>query len=331
MTTVPGRKRAQLRVDDVSVLAETPQGPTVVGGIALAADDDGLTVIGPDPASQRVLPWRALAGFVCQEPTTLPDGEPATILEVGLAQGRTLKFLLPVGQVPPSETIVLETELAALASQFGGGPALTVVNADGDLRSAAAPLGPVAAPAPAPAAPVVAAAVAAPEPAADVAPVTVEAAAPAGPVNGVAHPAPVPAPAATAPSTAAAAVRTSSVPVQHVSSAVPAEPVVAVHHVPSPAPAVAASPPPAAAPLAEASVTASRPPRLRLRSRQDDNRLSVEAKMMMMMVAMLLSVDAFLFVYVTHKPATPTTPTTPAASVPATTHTGSQGSTQSGR
>ncbi len=187
MTSLPPRKRTFLRLDDICVVANTPSGISVVPGVALVADEDGVAVVGPDPSARHLLPWPALSGFTCQEQSTLPDGRPATVLEVELAQGRVLRFLVPVEKVPPSETIVLETQLQALAAAHGGGTTWSSEPA----------------PAAAPSAPVQSAAV---QPVQQMAPATqpnapqqVAASVPVAPVAPAAQPAPEPQPVAEAP------------------------------------------------------------------------------------------------------------------------------------
>ena len=88
--------------------------------MSVVADPKGFTLSGPDPGTERTIPWEQTTGFTCQRPARLLDGSPATVLEVGLANGRVLELLLPVTRVPPSETVVVETELAVMAEQYGG-------------------------------------------------------------------------------------------------------------------------------------------------------------------------------------------------------------------
>src|SRR5580700_7803617 len=88
--------------------------------MSVVADSRGFTLTGPEPGAERTIPWALTTSFTCQRPARLPDGSPATMLEVGLANGRTLQLLLPVNRVPPSETVVVETELAVMSEQYGG-------------------------------------------------------------------------------------------------------------------------------------------------------------------------------------------------------------------
>ena len=92
-------------------------------------------------------------------------------------------------------------------------------------------------------------------------------------------------------------------------------PVLPVTHVPTPA---EGSRPPPAKPEGKAS---------RWRRRDPGRKVSVEAKLMMVIVGLLLSVDAFLFVYVTHSHSTtpPSNPqvttSAPSGSTPPASHT----------
>lgn len=326
MTSLSNRKRSLLRIDDVSVAVETGQGPAVVTGIVLLADDDGLAVVGPEPTSRHVLPWTALRSVACQEPTTLPAGEPATVLEVVLAQGRSLRFMLPVSQVRPSETIVLETQLAALLSQHGDLPATPTDAAPLEaepmthMQSASDPSSPGdgatdqtsgsgLSAGPSPSGPASPAGVSVDAPATAVTPgvavgdggetVAATAARPAAsrPAASSAGPAPsvpvhfvTPQADPTAPPAPAAVTTPGSD--GHVAARPTATPSIPVHHVTTP--------------TSDTVVARPEPGHGRRRStrRRDGKGVSIEAKLMMVMVALLLGLDGFLFVYVTHnKPA----------------------------
>ena len=188
----PRRKRGQLRLDEVWLVADTPQGSSMVPGISLVADGDGLTVVGPNPDAEHVLRWPTTTSFTCQRQAQLSDGRPATMLEIGRVDGRVLRFLLPVARVAPAETVVLEAQLETLAAQNG---AMLVPKAPVTPAAPAAPAAPALSMTPPPAPGPVAAA---PAP-------VVAAAAPLAQV-GQAPPAPpgfVPAPVAGDPSLAA--------------------------------------------------------------------------------------------------------------------------------
>jgi hypothetical protein len=121
MTAVPPRRRQQpLNLEGAWLVTESPDGTKDVPGMSVVADARGFTVVGPEPGAERTIPWSLTTGFTCQRPARLPDGSPATMLEVGLANGRVLQLMLPVNRVPPSETVVVETELAVMYEQYGG-------------------------------------------------------------------------------------------------------------------------------------------------------------------------------------------------------------------
>lgn len=120
MTPLPPRRRQHpLLLEGVWLNTGSPEGARQVPGMSVVADPKGFTLSGPDPGTERTIPWEQTTGFTCQRPARLPDGSPATVLEVGLSNGRVLELLLPVTRVPPSETVVVETELAVMAEQYG--------------------------------------------------------------------------------------------------------------------------------------------------------------------------------------------------------------------
>ncbi len=121
MTAVPPRRRQQpLNLDGAWLVTESTEGAKEVPGMSVVADARGFTIVGPEPGTERTIPWELTTGFTCQRPARLPDGSPATMLEVGLANGRVLQLMLPVNRVPPSETVVVETELAVMSERYGG-------------------------------------------------------------------------------------------------------------------------------------------------------------------------------------------------------------------
>jgi hypothetical protein len=122
MTAIPSRRRQQFLLEGAWLVNESGGASSEVPGMSVAADSRGFTLCGPEPGSERTIPWNQTTRFACQRPARLPDGSPATVLEVGLVNGRTLKLLLPVTKVPPSETLVVETELAAMSSRFREAP-----------------------------------------------------------------------------------------------------------------------------------------------------------------------------------------------------------------
>jgi hypothetical protein len=127
------RHHRALNLDGAWLLTESPEGTKEVPGMSIVADSRGITLTGPEAGTERTIPWQMTTGFQCQRPARLPDGSPATVLEVSLVNGRELQLLLPVTRVPPSETVVVETELAVLCERYGG-------KKDGAKQKPAAPL-----------------------------------------------------------------------------------------------------------------------------------------------------------------------------------------------
>ncbi len=104
----------QVRLDEVYLSGSTDQGPAVVGGLALLADDHGLTVVGPQPSSVRTMPWGRASTIACRQPAQLPDGRAAVVLEVNI-DGNALRFFVPQAYLGPEGAGTLEDRLTALA------------------------------------------------------------------------------------------------------------------------------------------------------------------------------------------------------------------------
>lgn len=111
-----GRRRP-VRLDQVWLSVSSGPTTKAVPGVTVVADSKGFTLLGPEAGSERTIAWERTTGFSCQRPGRLPDGSPVTVLEVHLANSKVLELLLPVSKVPPSETIVVETELSMLAGR----------------------------------------------------------------------------------------------------------------------------------------------------------------------------------------------------------------------
>jgi hypothetical protein len=140
VTTIPPRRRQQsLRLDGVWLLTQTSEGTHEIPGMSVVADSKGFTIAGPESGNERTVAWELTTGFTCQRPARLPDGSPATVLEVGLANGRVLELLLPVTRVPPSETVVVETELVVMSEMYGGGKPRPAAQAQGTPEQVAEP------------------------------------------------------------------------------------------------------------------------------------------------------------------------------------------------
>jgi hypothetical protein len=104
----------QVRLDEVYLAGTTGQGPAVVGGLALLADAQGLTVLGPQPSSVRTMPWGRASTIACRQPAQLPDGRQAVTLEVNI-DGNALRFFVPQDYLGPEGAGALEQRLTALS------------------------------------------------------------------------------------------------------------------------------------------------------------------------------------------------------------------------
>jgi len=121
MTTIPVTGVQRLRVDEVLLAGETPDGPALVSIEALVVDAAGLTIVGPRPGAERLVPWAEISGFDGLRGATLPDGAPATALVLSV-RGRTLKFLLPYTAVPASALAELDRAIGARVGAPGSAP-----------------------------------------------------------------------------------------------------------------------------------------------------------------------------------------------------------------
>jgi hypothetical protein len=104
----------QLRLDEVYLTGSTGQGPAVVGGLALVADEKGLSVLGPQPTSVRTMPWGRVSTMAARQTAQLPDGRGAVTLEMEIG-GQALRFLVPEAALGPQGIGILEGRLSSLA------------------------------------------------------------------------------------------------------------------------------------------------------------------------------------------------------------------------
>jgi hypothetical protein len=104
----------QLRLDEVYLTGSTGQGPAVVGGLALVADEKGLSVLGPQPTSVRTMPWGRVSTMAARQTAHLPDGRGAVTLEMEIG-GQALRFLVPEAALGPQGIGILEGRLSSLA------------------------------------------------------------------------------------------------------------------------------------------------------------------------------------------------------------------------
>ena len=104
----------QLRLGEVYLSGSTGQGPAVVGGLALVADEHGLSILGPQPSSVRTMPWGRVTTMAARQMDHLPDGRDAVTLEVEI-DGQALRFLIPGAALGPEGVGVLQGRLSSLA------------------------------------------------------------------------------------------------------------------------------------------------------------------------------------------------------------------------
>jgi hypothetical protein len=121
MTTIPVTGGQRLRVDDVLLAGETPDGPALVSIEALVVDEAGLTIIGPRPGVERLVAWSDISGFGGFAPAALPNGAAASALVVDV-RGRSLRFLLPDATVSTSTIDGLGREIHAHLGQTPDAP-----------------------------------------------------------------------------------------------------------------------------------------------------------------------------------------------------------------
>jgi hypothetical protein len=121
----------EVRIGEIYLAGESAQGPAVVGGLSVVANDRGLTVVGPQPNSVHTLAWGRASTIELRKPATLPDGRAAVILEVEI-DGRRLRFFVPAVRLGPAEARALEERLCQIARVP---PALTPPVAIGDTAA----------------------------------------------------------------------------------------------------------------------------------------------------------------------------------------------------
>jgi hypothetical protein len=92
------------------VLAGNADAAATTSGLNLVFTADGITVRHPQTEAQSLLAWSGLDATRCVERLVLPDGRNAAVLEL-IADGRSLRFLLPADTVAPGQAAYLEQAL----------------------------------------------------------------------------------------------------------------------------------------------------------------------------------------------------------------------------
>ncbi len=114
MTAPAAVGTAEVRFDEVYLAGSTGQGPALVGGLALFANEQGITVLGPEPSSVRTMSWKRASTVAFRTETLLPDGRGAVTLEIEI-DGSPLRFFVPSAGLGPGGARTLEERIAGLA------------------------------------------------------------------------------------------------------------------------------------------------------------------------------------------------------------------------
>jgi len=89
-----GLGNGSLRMDDVYLEGDTPEGQAVVGHLSVIVDTEGITFLGPEPGERRTVGWERTSPLEFGPPAALPGGEQVTSLEF-VVDGRPLRLLVP--------------------------------------------------------------------------------------------------------------------------------------------------------------------------------------------------------------------------------------------
>jgi hypothetical protein len=145
-------------LDGVALAGDPARGTAPTEGLSLLFTGAGITVRGPQPETERLLPWSGLDTASCRDQVQLPTGGAAAVLLL-TSGAQTIQFLLPSEKVSPGQAAYLDQALPAWLARYRGagapaGPAVPVVD-PGIPTVAAAPApgpstGPAGAPAPGP-------------------------------------------------------------------------------------------------------------------------------------------------------------------------------------
>ena len=93
-----------LRLDDVALEGETPDGKAVVDHLSVIVDAAGITVLGPAPGASRTLGWDRMSSVELGPTSALPGEQAVNSLQFVL-DGRPLRFLLPAYVTPPPAAV----------------------------------------------------------------------------------------------------------------------------------------------------------------------------------------------------------------------------------
>jgi len=104
-------------LDGVALAGDPAQGATPTEGLSLLFTEAGIGVRGPQPGTERLLPWAAIDTGSCREQTNLPDGRIAMVMTL-TAGAQHVRFLLPADNVSPGQAAYLDQALPAWITRY---------------------------------------------------------------------------------------------------------------------------------------------------------------------------------------------------------------------
>ncbi|MHB1547939.1 MAG: hypothetical protein ACYCV5_04690 [Acidimicrobiales bacterium] len=104
-------------LDGVALAGDPAQGAAPTEGLSLLFTEAGIGVRGPQPGTERLLPWAAIDTGSCREQTNLPDGRIAMVMTL-TAGAQQVRFLLPADNVSPGQAAYLDQALPAWIRRY---------------------------------------------------------------------------------------------------------------------------------------------------------------------------------------------------------------------
>jgi len=104
-------------LDGVALAGDPAQGAAPTEGLSLLFTEAGIGVRGPQPDTERLLPWAAIDTGSCREQTNLPDGRIAMVMTL-TAGAQQVRFLLPADNVSPGQAAYLDQALPAWIARY---------------------------------------------------------------------------------------------------------------------------------------------------------------------------------------------------------------------
>ncbi len=103
----------------VALAGDPERGTATTEGLSLLFTTDGITVQGPPPQTDRLLPWTGLDSATCHDQLQLPSGAMAAVM-VLTAGGQSIRFLLSSEHVSPGQAAYLDQALPAWLAHYRG-------------------------------------------------------------------------------------------------------------------------------------------------------------------------------------------------------------------